>query len=420
MRVLELNDAGLRLFEGERLLLDSPGCAALDGRRLLTGEAARSRARLDPRRAHDRFWYQLDAALPTPLGEARSAADLAHAHLRSLGEPLTAAPLLLAAPASFTPAQLGVLLGLLHAVGARAVGLVDPAVAAASTVQTQARAVHVDVQLHRVVCTWLEGAAELQRLRVEEHKPGLAAMQDRCAAVIAAAFVRHARFDPLHNAVTEQALYDRLPGWIARFASESSLVLELESGSRTHRVSLARETLEDALAEQMDALAEALLPQIHAQDATLLLSARAAALPGLAARLSPALLLDAAASARGALEYRARIESDSTDLPWITRLPRRAPAQSVSASAAGATHALVGTRARPLPARGQSQALSAWLPGAPGLIRHDESGHRIEDAVGAAVRVNGEPLSGPRRLRPGDRVSHGGVELRLIEVEQTP
>lgn len=416
MRVLELNDAGLRLFDGERLLLDSPGIAALDGRHLLAGEAARARARLDPRRAHDRFWYQLDATLVAPLGEARTAADLAHAHLQSLREALTGEPLLIAAPGSFTPAQLGVLLGLLQAIGARAVGLVDSAVAAAGTVPTHARVLHVDVQLHRVVCTWLEGAGELARVRVEELKPGLSAMHDRCASAIAAAFVRHARFDPLHNAVTEQALYDRLAGWIARLAREPSAVLEMDSGARTHRVSLAHETLEDALAERIDALAEALLPQVHAQGASVLLSERAAALPGLAARFAPAQILDAAAAARGALEHLARIQTDDSDLAWITRLPRRA-----LAAAAGAhtqpTHVLLGARARRLPAAGQSQALSAWLPGAPGLLRQTDEGPVLEDAAGSAVRLNGEPLAAARTLKSGDRVSCAGQDLRLIEVD---
>lgn len=416
MRLLELNDLGLRLFEDEKVLLNSPGYAALDGKQLLTGEAARARTRLDPRRAHDRFWYQLDATLSAPLGSARTAADLAHAHLDSLRPALRDAPLLLAAPASFTPAQLGVLLGLLEALGAPAVGLVDSAVAAASTVATQSQVLHLDVQLHRLVCTWLEGDAELQRLRVEELKPAYAALQDRCAGVIAQAFVRHARFDPLHSAITEQALYDRLPGWIEQLANAPNLVLELDSGGRTHRVSLARETLEDAIAERVAELAETLLPQVHARNATVLLSDRAAAVPGLATRLAPAIALAPHAVALGAIAHRERIVGDSNELLWVTRLPRRAIATPHSASSARPTHGLVGARARALPTDGQPQALAAWLPGAPGMLRTADAGLVLEHAS-AAVRVNGEPALVTRALRAGDRLSFDGQELRLIEVE---
>lgn len=416
MRVLELNDIGLRLFDGDTLLLDSPGCAALDGKKLVVGEEARRRARLDPRRAHDRYWYQLDASLATPLGHARSAADLAHAQLVSMGDALRAQPLIVAAPGSFTPAQLGVLLGLLQAVDARVVGLVDSALAASSTVEVAAQVLHIDVQLHRVVCTWMQGGEALQRQRVEEHKPGMAAMHDRCAAVIAQAYVRHARFDPLHNASTEQALYDRVPAWIEQLARESNAVLEMDSGGRTHRVSLTREVLETALAERLDPLAEALMSAARTQNASVLLSARAVALPGLSARFAPAVSLDVAAAARGALEHRARIETGETELPWVTRLPRRALAQSL-AQHGEATHVLIGAHARALPARGQSLALSACLPGAPGQLRHTDSGVVIEHTLGGSVRVNGEATASQRSLVLGDRISFGGQELRLISVD---
>ena len=33
--------------------------------------------------------------------------------------------------------------------------------------------------------------------------------------MIAAAFVRRTRFDPLHEAASEQRLWDGLPGWLA-------------------------------------------------------------------------------------------------------------------------------------------------------------------------------------------------------------
>lgn len=414
MRVLEINDLGLRLFEGERLLFSSPGCAALDGRELLTGERALARARLDPRRTNDRFWYQLDVPLPAPLGAARTAADLAHAQLSALREPLCAAPLLVAAPASFTPAQLGVLLGVLEAIGARAVGLVDSAVACASTVPAATQVLHVELQLHRVVCTWMEGEHELQRVRVEELKPGFAALQERAAGVIAQAFVRHARFDPLHNAQVEQALYQRLPGWLERLSRDPAAVLELDAGGRTHRVSLTREAMQEALAERSAALASALLPAIQAQDATVLLGDRAARVPGLATRLASAIALDPAACARGALLHAARIRSDDPELPWVTRLPRRAAA--IGAAPARATHGLLGTRARPLPARGESQALAAWLPGAPGLLLHADAGLRLEHAAGSSLRVNGEAPGASRALRGGDRIVFDGQELRLIEV----
>lgn len=418
MRVLELNDAGIRISDATTVLIESPGYAALDGKRLLVGADARARFRIDPRRCHDRFWYQLDASLPTPMAEARTAADLAHAHLRSLGDALTGEPLLIAAPASFTAAQLGVLLGLLQAIGARAVGLFDPAVAAASRAETHAQIVHVDVQLHRFVLTVLGGQSTLERQRVQEHKPGLTALHDRCASVFAQTFVRQTRFDPLHNARTEQALYDRLPAWLSQLALSQTAVIELESGGRSYRASVDTDDLAAALSERLRELANDLLPITRTQPTTLLLSARAALVPGLAAVLAPAFSLDEQTAVHGALDHVAQIRSDTPDLPWVTRLPRRAAAVSTGSEATEvvATHVLIGHRALPLPAAGQPIALASWLPGAPGVVIRTREGLKLEAAQGSVVRINGQALGGTKALILGDRITAAGVEVRLINV----
>lgn len=415
MRVLELNDAGLSLRDGQQLLAESPGYAALDGKRLLVGEDARARLRIDPRRCNDRFWYQLDASLPAPMAEARSAADLAHAHLQSFGAALTAEPLLIAAPGSFSAAQLGVLLGLLQALGARAQGLFDPAAAAASGVETEAQVVHVDVQLHRFVFTVLGGEQALDRVRVVESKPGLSVVRDRCAAVLAQSFVRQTRFDPLHSARTEQLLYDQLPAWLNTLAHTPTAVLEIEAGGRTHRATVDAADLAEAIGEPLRDLADTLRPLRQVAASTVLLSARAATVPGLAAALAPATVLDASAAARGALTHAARIASDTPELPWVTRLPRTAAPRGVAATVASATHVLVGASARPLP-RERPLPLSSWLPGAPGVVLRHEGEWRLDGAQGGQVRINGEPARADHTLRLGDRIVSAGAEVRLIEV----
>lgn len=417
MRVLELNDAGLRLSDAEQLIVESPGYAALDGRDLRVGEAARARLRVDPRRCHDRYWYQLDAALPTPMAHARSAADLAHAHLQSLGPALIAQPLLIAAPASFTPAQLGLLLGILQALGARVAGLIDAAVAAASEVETHAQVVHVDAQLHRFLFTVLGGEVELERLRTEEHKPGIASLQDRCLAVFAEAFVRQTRFDPSHSAATEQLLFDRLPAWLAQLDQSASHVLEIPVGGRVHRASLTADALAATLADRHRPLTDSLARIGQSAPTTVLLSARAAAIPGLARQLPAAIRLDAQAPARGALRHAAQFGAAGSELYWVTRLPRRALAlESATARTTRPTHALLDTRARPLPRAGESSALASWLPGAPGVLRATADQLLLEHAESGAVRVNGKLPPPLQPLSPGDVLAAAGRELRLIEV----
>ncbi len=418
MRVLELNDAGIRISDANKVLADSPGFAALNGKTLLLGEAARERHRLDPRRSQDRFWYQLDAQLDAPMAQARSAADLAHAHLVSLGEPLTETPLLVAAPGSFSGPQLGLFLGLLQAAGGRCAGLFDPAVAAASQIETRSQIVHLDVQLHRFIITHIQGNKNLQRQRVQEHKPGLAAIHDRCASIFAQAFVSQSRFDPLHNANTEQLLYNALPPWLQKLADDGSATLELHSNGHTHRATVDARDLAGTLSTRFAELRDLLAPSLRAGDCSLLMSARAAAIPGLAAFLQNAIALDQQAVARGALVHAELIATEDQELPWVTQLPRRALTALDQEPKHGiATHVLVGFQARALPAENVAVALSSWLPGAPGLAVRRGNEMKLEGLPAGSISLNGQPIQNEQAVHLGDRLTAGTHEVRLICVK---
>ncbi len=72
MRVLEVNDAGLRLCDGAQVLATEPGFASVSGDQIIVGERARQLARRSPQLSHSRFWYQLDQTpLERPLSRVR-------------------------------------------------------------------------------------------------------------------------------------------------------------------------------------------------------------------------------------------------------------------------------------------------------------------------------------------------------------
>ena len=54
------------------------------------------------------------------------------------------------------------------------------------------------------------------------------------SGVIADAFVKQSRFDPLHTAETEQLLLDRLTDWLAVASSRESIALEIEYMGISH------------------------------------------------------------------------------------------------------------------------------------------------------------------------------------------
>ena len=425
MQVLELNDAALTLADAERVHHASPGFTFLDGRRLLIGEAARQHSRAQPRKCQFRYWYQLDQApLDAPFGEARSHADLAWAQLSAMQTQGGDGPLLLAVPGSFESAQLSLLLALARAAKLDAVGLVDAAVAAASSLDLKATTLHLDVQLHRWWLTRLRVDGAVSRSGGEDlAKPGLLAVWDACAGVIAEAFVRQTRFDPLHSAATEQTLYDRLPDWLAQFGRGTAVTLELPAGLRSHRASLPADALNGALGAISSRIAAGIAAAVtDAAQTTVLLSARAAAIPGLIDAIQAASgvrvhALDALAATRGALLHADRIRAAGDALPFVTRLPAQVTAGVTDAVVAAEalpavpqpTHLLVDDQASPLPSRaghGESQLF--------GLRLRVDNGRYL--LLGGALRVDGRAFAGPLPLATGQQIETADAAIRVIHV----
>ena len=330
---LEVNDVGLLALKAGagRPLPESPGLALLDGGRLLVGAEAAAQARLKPRFVHDGYWEGLDLApVGPPFGEGVRRADLAHAHLASIaaaaGPGVTEA--FLAVPGSWSPSALGLLLGVARAAGLPVVGLVDAAVAAAALGHPGAALLHLDLTRHRSVATAMAQAEEVARTRVAPARGrGWSAFEDLWTGTIAAQFVRETRFDPRHAGGSEQALHDALPGWLDELALRQAIPATLEAGGRAHTVELTRASLAQAAAGLYRGLAEQVRSVKDAgEPATLLLSHRAACLPGLADRLReiPGVAvaeLHSSAALGGTLLHRDRLRDAGDALPFVTRLP---------------------------------------------------------------------------------------------------
>lgn len=428
MLVLELNDAGLRLSDGAQVMLCEPGFASVDGAQIMVGEAARRLARLQPRLSHSRYWYQLDQApLDRVMASARSTADLAYWQLQQLREAAAGQPLLLAVPSSFEADQLGLLLGLCRAAELGAVGLVDAAVAAASTEPHEGVVLHVDLQLHRVWMTRLEVAGFVARGSSHDlAKPGLMAVWDTAATVIAEAFVHQTRVDPLHSAASEQLLYDELPGWLAQLQRAPVASLSFNVRGRSHRISLARDALVTALAPMVNRITQALRADVDATPgAQVALSDRAAAIPGLVEALTEAMsrppqLLDSLATARGALTHVDRIRSGAEALPWVTRLPASDVVSAVPVAVAAPqspagpppTHLLLGDEAISLH---DTASLAGW-----GLSLQIDAAGLPQLRAAPDLWLNGAAVTADTSLALGDRLAAQGREWRLIRVVGLP
>ncbi|MGH8495569.1 MAG: FHA domain-containing protein [Gammaproteobacteria bacterium] len=357
--VFELNDSGVIVADETGILLESPGYAIVEPDRTIVGEPALRAARLNPRWTNNRFWDELSLEpVAKPTAQIRSHADLAYAQLDDLRKALDAGDreAVFAVPGSFDNHQLALLLGITRECSLKAVGLVDAAVAAATQTHAGGDLLHLDLLLHRAVLTLIRRGEQLTRTGVEDiRQAGLAGLRERWVDLIADAYVSHTRFDPLHVAETEQALYDRLPAWLDELASADVTLLEMQAGPKTHRVSLTRESLLDRVRRQYDAIADQIRAALAGEPGTLLLTHRAARLPGLADTLAEAagiapIVLAPDAAARGVLAHVERIRSEGDAVSFVTALP--APPLSGrrnSQKAASATPAEVPARNEDIP-----------------------------------------------------------------------
>ena len=326
-RVIELSDVALRLADADGLRASSPGYAIVDARRLIVGAEARAQARLEPRFATTQFWHRLSTdPLPVTHPSARTLADLAHAHLLDLWEQIDAGDdaVIFAIPSTFEREQLALLLGIVRECPFRAVGLVDGAVAAAAGSAVEGRRIAViDAQMHSAALTVIDRDGDtLQRSSVIDLPTlGLAPLREATMNVIADSFVRETRFDPLHDAQTEQRLYDHLDAWLAELARGQEAELELPTATQVHRVNLRPRRIEDKLGPRFDALLEAL-----PAEADVLVGPRLAAIPGLLARLRETAggaveAFSESAITASTLAHEQDIRQEGDALRFVTRLP---------------------------------------------------------------------------------------------------
>jgi hypothetical protein len=334
---IEIADVGLNAASTDGPLgLASPGFVALDGGKMLSGDAARAISRLRPRHTSSRFWDRLDQrSVGRPFPRGLTHADLVHAHLNEYWTGLRATfdlslsgtSVLLAVPGAWSTTQLGLLLGIARACNMPVTGLVDSALAALHTVEGGRPVLHLDIRLHRAVLTWFETDGRRARKAVASAEAaGLLAFYNAWAQEIASRFVRETRFDPLHRARDEQALYDALPDLLERLAVDGASEVSVETRSGPRSIEIDRTRATTVVASHVDAIREAAgrLPEPTA--ATAALSANAARIPGLAGHLEEltgqdAVILPDGSAAAGAFAQRALIEDPGQELPLVLGLP---------------------------------------------------------------------------------------------------
>jgi hypothetical protein len=219
-----------------------------------------------------------------------------------------------------------------------------------------------------VVTLLRQGAQLSQESVLTAEECGLDRLYNDWVKAIADEFVRLTRFDPLHQAATEQALFNRLPHLLGDFRHNPTVWLEMGSAPRHHRIPLDRDLLKEISAnvvEQMVRLIQQITLRQDKPGRPLILEVthKAASIPGCLEVLSAmeavtVLPLKYGAGATGLLEIPENLFADEagrgvsflTHRPWLKPFSEIHPPSSsepcVSRDGLSPTHVLYGNIAR--------------------------------------------------------------------------
>lgn len=456
MLALELTDSGLLLArrrgEQSEVLSEAPGFAVLDDDRTHTGTEAAGRVRLKPLFAHTNFWRGLSTEhLTRPSRLARTTADVAFAQAQAIlgAHKSEGESVLLAVPAGYSREQLALLLGVINETGVRVSGLVDAALAACSLEAAPARVLYLDLELHQAILTVLEYTggerSGLKRSRYEiALRRGVLDIQQTLLQFVAETFIRKTRFDPLHDASTEQRLVDQLPGWLSQLRGQEQITVGIQFGDRPLEVEIQRAQLIAAVEPHYVELLRLVQgARVAGMQIELRLSSRIGTFPGLFERFGTlrdceVRLLPKGAAALGTLQNAATISRpDSLALVYHLPIARAAGGEATAQPEATPvqlrpTHLLFQGRAwricdQPLvigwsvEARRRALVLPSSSPGvsrAHCTVVRRNGAVMIEDHSTYGSYVNEERVAGRTALSVGDRLRLGspGVTLELIQL----
>ncbi len=288
---IEINDASMLCAVDGTVEQSSPGYALLSVEPPLIGDEAQLASRVEPLNVNNRFWDDLEERpMLGRMAAGRSHADLAYLHLLQVWGNLRerAQSVRCVVAPTLRSSQLALFLGMAREAGMPVEGFVDAAVAAAATWPRSGRLLYVDLHLHKAIVTAVAVGERVRRERSEVvTAAGWLGFIEAWMRMIGREFVTQTRFDPLHQAATEQQLFNRLPAWLGALATDEFIEVDVPFGSETHALRLAREQF----VHEVDALYSELLMRVHrlrtaGHATTIALSDRTAMLPGLGARFA--------------------------------------------------------------------------------------------------------------------------------------
>ncbi len=328
LKVIELNDGGIKIGTADGIVAESPGFAIVSGEELVLGAQAEQQARLNPTSSYNKYWHELSMEALNHGNHLRHTADIAFAHLVHLAEiGAIDSDTIFAMPSSYNSQQLAILLGIAKRSPIVPVGVVDTAVLAAIAADISSTALFVDFQLHQVVITQLlvkEGTVYSESV-VQIPGVGSQNFVNLMMQQATNSFIEQCRFNPQHNAEYEQLLYNQLPAWLEQYnESQTNLILELKTSDATHTAKMPKEALIASLQGYYKKIGQELVPMLSDSRTHIILNKRLSSMPGFLLSLprdSKTLVLKPDAICKACIQSVDHIVHHTGAIHWVKSLP---------------------------------------------------------------------------------------------------
>ena len=254
--ILYISDNNLRLQKSNSSsIVHSQGYAWLKGDQVIFDNQLDNKpinfCRLSPQEINNRYWLQCDkSSVSANKAGMRHSADLIWKHLSELKRENGISELVLVVPSHYRSENLELLFGILVSLEIKVKGIINGAILSLNKqLSSDGHYIHADVQLHQTVLSFIEvkhGRATLSDVETLQ-SVGIGAMYDALLKTLQKQFIANGRFDPLHNAETEQQLFNSLPKITKQLNQSTKAVVEVNFQNQLHSTSIDDKVWNDTL-----------------------------------------------------------------------------------------------------------------------------------------------------------------------------
>lgn len=437
--ILELNDFQMQLsllVDGKlQAPVNTCGYSTINSAKqeIIFGQEAQAQFRRQPLNSFNQYWNQLNVEpINANHNKIRHYADLAHQQLLALHGQDNFDELILVVPASFNREKLSLLLGICGQCPFEVIGLVDSAVIGSSNMNAsntsasnaRSKILHLDIQLHQCILTHLSqsnGSEGTQtQIKSVDIIPGtgISQLYTRFAHYLSEQFIEQCRFDPIHNADSEQQLYNLL-GQLINGEQSAELQLSLDG----KQVTLNRQSIWRHASDLFDELSST-LEKCTPFD-SLIVHQRITALDGLYAQLNEKFagkiqVIEQQNIAANVVTNQSQVTASDKGLQYTTCLIKDRPNKdrpSKEPQFTQASHIVINEYAYPIGEQtiyfGSSCASTQRKDDSLIAIDNNQS---LSILNGSKVEVNGQTASNNQTLNLGDSLTVNGQHARLINV----